>query len=167
MGTIRFCVLACVLLASCSTSLRTQKLNPVPSFSPPLHTASIPQVSVTCTSTGAQQHEVWTNNLGQVAVVGGDVWLGVDMGAVEDAYVLIINLMSGDVWAVTNEDHYRDRGGGAHSADIPFGLPPYWWMLNANDQIETLVGCRGLPGFHVGASVTVQYLSPILQGAAQ
>lgn len=132
----------------------------LPAFSPIKHTQSIPQVLVQCTSGGAQQHLIWTNTLGMVAVAEGTAWLGVDMGAIEDAYVLAINLNSGDVWVVTNEDHYSDRTGGAASANIPFGGSPFPWLLNPGDQIELLIGCRGLANYHIGASLTFQYLSP-------
>lgn len=133
----------------------------LPAFSPIMHTQSIPQVMVQCTSAGAQKSEIWANTLGTAAVVGGFAWLGVDMGAIEDAYVLAINLSNGDVWDIaTNEDHYSDRTGGANSANIPFGHPPFVWLLNPTDQMEILIGCRGLANYHIGASLTFQYLSP-------
>jgi len=95
----------------------------------------LPGPTVNATSGGATASVTWKNNFSYpIFVIAGTVFIGESMGGRSDSAVWFINITAGDVFDVTNWDHYAEPTG-INSNRMRFNVAPYWFVVMPGDEI--------------------------------
>lgn len=111
--------------------------------SPQIHSVVIQGPNVDATAIGNTVTASWKNALGcPIYVTSGYVFVGESMGGRSDTAVWMLNATSGDVYLVTNWDHYADPVA-IESNIIRFNVSPNWFLVNPGDEIVIQVTITG------------------------
>lgn len=95
----------------------------------------LPGPTVNATAAGATLSTSWINNLGYpIFVLRGTIFAGESMGGRSDTALWFVNRTAGDVFDVTNWDHYAEPTS-IDSNRMRFSVSPYWFLVMPGDEI--------------------------------